>query len=48
MSRPERRRELREKVKYFNWRGFLRENKGMRVFRKVSFVKRMRLMGYFA
>lgn len=47
MSRPERRRALRAKLKQWGWRSFMRANPGLRSFRRKSFNGRLKAMLVF-
>lgn len=44
-KRPAMRRKIRRIVKQSAWRDFLRNNKGLKVFRTASFMWRLKLMG---
>lgn len=44
MTRPELRRWIRNIVKQLRWRAFMKDNPGLRTFRRASFAKRMQML----
>ena len=47
MTRPELRRWTRGIIKKMGWRKLMHDNPGLRVFKKVSFAKRMDVLNRF-
>jgi len=44
MTRPERRRGQRAVIKSLRWRSLMKDNPRLRVFRRVSFAKRLAIL----
>ncbi|KKM04912.1 hypothetical protein LCGC14_1759360 [marine sediment metagenome] len=44
MTRSKLRRRARAKIRQLGWRALLHDNPGLRVFKKVSFAKRLQIL----